>query len=58
MVYVGESSYFLPENKQWDFFVWHNNYIFVIEIDGDYWHRSSKVFSNIEDRKIIELLIN
>jgi very-short-patch-repair endonuclease len=46
---------FFSQNSQFDFLLSFNNNVYVIEIDGDYWHKSSRREPDIEKRKIIRL---
>lgn len=48
---------FFTQNRQFDFLVSTNNFCFIIEIDGDYWHKSRRLnFSEdvIQTQRILD----
>lgn len=46
---------FFTQGHQYDFLLSFNKNIYIIEIDGDYWHKSSRIEPNADKRKIVRL---
>ncbi len=42
-------------NRQFDFLISFEEFVLVVELDGDYWHKSKRVFSDPDLRKITRL---
>lgn len=40
------------DHRQYDFFVKFKNCYVIIEADGDYWHKSKRIFSDFSEREI------
>jgi len=46
---------FFTQNSQFDFLISTNNFVYIIELDGDYWHKSRRLFPNETDREMKRL---